>query len=240
VIVRELGNWIRNQQHFVANYQNEITQQVPIGASQTGESRIVADHYETLGVSKGATLDQIKKAYRKLSQSLHPDHGGSAEAFRELSQAYETLSDEESRSYYDETGLDPQAASDIVTSTIAQLAIRAFASDASNPVRWMCEQIDKQRDEHKFAKSRAETTAKNLQKKLQAFMEANEKSENIVALEVIAAAVRSQIAVVQRTIDSEEREIQLGTKILSALNGIRDRKPLNGYELARYGLASSS
>jgi DnaJ-class molecular chaperone len=63
------------------------------------------DLYEILGISKTATQEEIKKAYRKLSLELHPDrNNGSAEStekFKKISNAYETLGDEENRKRYD-------------------------------------------------------------------------------------------------------------------------------------------
>lgn len=58
-------------------------------------------YYETLGVEKNATQDEIKKAYRKLASKNHPDKGGDAEKFKEVQVAYETLSDEQKRASYD-------------------------------------------------------------------------------------------------------------------------------------------
>jgi DnaJ-class molecular chaperone len=64
--------------------------------------------YEILGISKTATQEEIKKAYRKLSLELHPDrnHGSdeSTEKFKKISNAYETLGDEEKRKAYDMRG----------------------------------------------------------------------------------------------------------------------------------------
>lgn len=66
------------------------------------------DYYEILGVSRDASQDDIKKAYRKKARQLHPDYAGaeSEEAFKELSVAYETLSDPNKRHMYDLGGED--------------------------------------------------------------------------------------------------------------------------------------
>lgn len=70
----------------------------------------MADHYESLGVSRDATQDQIKKAYRKLARELHPDVNPAPEAqerFKLVTHAYEVLSDANSRQQYDMGGNDP-------------------------------------------------------------------------------------------------------------------------------------
>jgi len=58
-------------------------------------------YYETLGVSKSATPDEIKKAYRKLASRHHPDKGGDTAKFQEIQTAYDTLSDPNKRAEYD-------------------------------------------------------------------------------------------------------------------------------------------
>lgn len=63
------------------------------------------DYYKVLGVEKGASDDEIKKAYRKLAHQYHPDKkGGDEQKFKEINEAYQTLSNKEKRSQYDRFG----------------------------------------------------------------------------------------------------------------------------------------
>ncbi len=65
------------------------------------------DYYKILGIAKGATEDDIKKAYRKMALKFHPDKNkapGSEEKFKEIAEAYEVLSDKRKREVYDQYG----------------------------------------------------------------------------------------------------------------------------------------
>lgn len=67
------------------------------------------DYYRTLGIARGATDDEIKKAYRKLALKYHPDKNktaGAEDKFKEVAEAYEVLSDKKKRDVYDKFGED--------------------------------------------------------------------------------------------------------------------------------------
>lgn len=71
-----------------------------------GEEVDTTKLYETLGVEKNASKKDIRKAYMKLSRTHHPDKGGDEHKFKEISAAYEILSDDDKRAQYDKYGLE--------------------------------------------------------------------------------------------------------------------------------------
>jgi len=67
------------------------------------------DYYNTLGINKEASQDDIKRAYRKLASQHHPDKGGDTTKFQEIQQAYDILSDDDKRGVYDKSSNNPFA-----------------------------------------------------------------------------------------------------------------------------------
>ena len=61
-------------------------------------------YYELLGVDKNATMDQIKKAFRKKAVKEHPDKGGDLKKWQEITAAYDVLADKDKREMYDQGG----------------------------------------------------------------------------------------------------------------------------------------
>jgi len=66
------------------------------------------DYYKTLGVSRSASADEIRSAYRKLAMKYHPDRNAgnkqAEEKFKEINEAYQVLSDSQKRARYDQLG----------------------------------------------------------------------------------------------------------------------------------------
>src|SRR4051812_46048658 len=74
------------------------------------------DYYETLGVPRDATNEDIRKAYRKLAREYHPDVNkdpGAEDRFKEVSEAYEVLRDSEKREKYDRLGANWRQGQDV-------------------------------------------------------------------------------------------------------------------------------
>lgn len=64
------------------------------------------DYYNTLGLTRGSTIEEIKKAYRSMAMKHHPDRGGNEQKFKEIEEAYRTLSDPQKKQMIDQ-GVDP-------------------------------------------------------------------------------------------------------------------------------------
>ena len=86
------------------------------------------DLYETLGVERDASPEDLKRAYRKRAKKAHPDGGGSVEAFANLSRALAVLSDPESRKEYDRTGKVGEKEPDTREANALQLAAQTIQS----------------------------------------------------------------------------------------------------------------
>lgn len=84
-------------------YENTPFFDIP-GQSDMRRNVNTTELYDTLGVEKTATADEIKRAFRKKALHSHPDRGGDEEVFKALSEAYEILSDDEKRTMYDKYG----------------------------------------------------------------------------------------------------------------------------------------
>jgi len=83
--------------------------------------------YETLGVSKDATKESIKKAYRGKAGKHHPDKGGCAKKFNDITIAYKVLSDDKRRRIYDETGSTHESTQEYLRNKAIQVLVDKFS-----------------------------------------------------------------------------------------------------------------
>jgi len=65
---------------------------------------MAGDYYDLLGIQKGASQEEVKRAFRNLAKEHHPDRGGDEKKFKEINKAYQTLGDEKKRAQYDQFG----------------------------------------------------------------------------------------------------------------------------------------
>lgn len=84
----------------------------------------MTDHYSELGVPKGASKAEIRRAYRKRAQNAHPDReGGDADAMSRINAAYACLSDDSKLARYDQTGCDDTHVQTLEEKAIGRLSL---------------------------------------------------------------------------------------------------------------------
>jgi curved DNA-binding protein len=96
------------------------------------------DYYETLGVPRDASADDIRRAYRKLARKYHPDvnkEPGAEDRFKQISEAYEVLRDDDKRARYDRLGANWKAGQDVSGAPGFEQGAGAGAGDSFRDVR---------------------------------------------------------------------------------------------------------
>lgn len=170
--------------------------------------------YETLGVRKDATPEQIKRAYRKRAKETHPDKpGGDKEAFQKLASAYALLSDDGRRAEYDQTGdADPDR-----VNKLAVIAGMLFS------VIDQCESVDHEhlvdyiRVNISQGMNRGEELIGELRVKISKRERAKKRITKISGNNMLAEMIQGNIDLLNRQIDSTELQIAEGREMLKLL-----------------------
>jgi curved DNA-binding protein CbpA len=194
--------------------------------------------YEILGVDRDASIDDIKRAYRQNAMKMHPDHGGSEEDMKRLTEARDILVDPARRKRFDKTGEteSESKAQNEVESTIAPMLADAFANDNSDPIKSICRQLDARRQDFKDHANRHRDGRDKLKKQIERFEKSNERSSNAEAKSFILENLESGLIALEQSIASLDYQSELMTRCLSYLNDLKC-PPENEYRSGMwYGL----
>lgn len=184
--------------------------------------------YEILGVPKDATPEAIRAAYLKKAKELHPDAGGDPEAFAAMQEAYETLSDPDSRAFYDATGqtsaqgsqLDKQAVgllSQIMLSIVADRSLDLVNTDVVELIGKQVAELIKNIEEV------IQNNGKHVER-LEAFRERLKVKEG--AANPLAATIAAAITDAGRMTAGARQELRLRMRAKEILEGY-------GYDFVR-------
>jgi curved DNA-binding protein CbpA len=182
----------------------------------------MADLYEELGVDRGATQDDIKRAFRSQARKNHPDNGGDKEKMQALIAAYEVLGDEERRQRYDETGDTGSGNRRSVEQTIGQMLDEAFMQDGQDPIRWIKNRIDAGRSQFKMQSENVELRIKKIQGKLDKFKKANAKTKNRAGYDLVCIGLQRNIELMHQESKGCLAEVAFATEMLTFLNDLQE------------------
>lgn len=174
------------------------------------------DLYVILEVERSATTDEIRKNYKRLAMSLHPDRGGSEERFKTLKEAYEILIDSEKRRYYDQTGrVSNDNKEDNVIQIVNSLILNILNLDTEVDV--IKEALNKV-NESIINKNNSIQTLKNLKDKLEKRSKKLKRKNNSNKTDFIQAAIESKIDEIDKNVLNIENLLKIDGRVIEVLN----------------------
>ena len=196
------------------------------------------DHYATLGVAPDASVDDIKRAYRRAARHAHPDRGGNHERMQALNEAKDVLTDPARRARYD-AGEDGQSSTEeeAARALILQLFAEAVDINKDDPVEGVREALQTGRT---GAAVKATMLRRSINRLESQRNRVRAKTERNVYLDVIEARIASARADITG-MESTERIASLALEILAAEYecgpGVNRERPSSDLAAAiRYGL----
>ena len=122
-------------------------------------------HYDTLGVGKDATPEEIKAGYRRSAAKAHPDKGGSDEAMSKVNKAYQVLGNPAKKEHYDQTGHDEAGQVDGPSQMLMELFDLAITECDGDVVKFVNSRLSDAADELKTKRKDCERQIEKLGKK---------------------------------------------------------------------------
>lgn len=190
--------------------------------------------YDILGITKDATEEEIKQAFRRRAQQTHPDkEGGSEETFKQVKEAYEVLSNPARRSNYDSTGSTKegptveQEAEGVLASVFEQFL--GSGMDV-NPLNSLREEMDKVRSDQQRNVTKTEKTLKRTTAMAGKF------KRKTAGANLFQRVLERRKQSCQDSIDAAKRNIAVCTKVLELLDQYEfeeDKEALDAVEARR-------
>lgn len=198
----------------------------------------MSDLYETLGVGRGASAEEIKRGYRKKAMRSHPDRGGTKEAFHAVQKAYEVLSDPARKGNYDRTGDDQPRVDSIdgrAVSELGNLIVQAIER-SGDPER--ADLLGEIKSSINVALAQAHESISGMKKRIDKFERCAKRAKRKKAgANLIEQMMIGQANILRNAILLAEDRIAVGEKMLEVLAEYSyeyERKQAYGYEPTNY------
>ena len=175
--------------------------------------------YEDLGVSKDADKATIKKAYRRRAQKEHPDRGGDAEKFHQITRAYNVLYDDARRAHYDQTGQDGvEDRQSVLMTRLAQLFCQIIEQGDVDHV----DIIESMKASIVQGQNKNRAQIKTIEQKIAKYEKVKKRlSKNGGGDNLFAQMVDGQIAANKRGVEMGNAEIERQEEMLAILRGYK-------------------
>ena len=152
----------------------------------------MTDHYDALGVGRSASFAEIKAAYRSAARKHHPDLGGDAGKFAAINAAYDTLSDNDRRAFYDQTGLSerPPNPADVRAMQLIDDLFRQILDGPDHTGRWTFDIVARLRDMLNDGRARLPRLIAECQQKIHQLELLRERIDGAALSGVLAQTIR--------------------------------------------------